>query len=227
MKDAGVVRVRRSFVVVGLVLTVSVGLVSCGADEAKEEEETFVGADEVCDGLFDGPLARRVEVVTGDTEFFATGAKGKAMSDVVDALKRGYESGRSWATGGDLCELDPKGGRLGEGAGIKFSMYAPQDVEDAKGQAGTELYSMGKRSEVGEKSASLYLECISPQVEGSEEVPLRIHGGFGHGESDAPDNRRFRNANMEILHAGALALVKELDCKDRAGLPETPVLEPK
>ncbi|MDF6020734.1 hypothetical protein [Streptomyces sp. JH34] len=209
-----------------LALTVSLGLVSCGADEAREEE-TFVGADEVCDGLFDGPLAKQVELVTGDTEFFAMGAEGGAMSSVVDALKRGYASGRSWATGGDLCELDPKGGRLGEGADIKVSMYAPQDVEDSRDQAATELYTMGKRSEVGERSASLYLECVSPQIEGSEEIPLRIHGGFDRGESSAPDSRRFRNANMEILHAGALALVKELDCKDRAGLPETPVLQPK
>lgn len=226
MRDARSVRVKRSFAVVGLLLTTSIGLVSCGVGE-KNEEKTFVGAAEVCDGLFAGPLAKQVEEVTGDTEFFATGTKGKAMKNVVGALKKGYASGRSWATGADLCELDPKGGALGDGAGIKFFMYAPQDVEDPDMPAGAELYTMGKKSEVRKTGASLYLECVSPQIKGSDKVPLRIYGGFGRGESDAPDNRRFRNANMQILHAGALALVRELDCKDDAGLPETPVLEPK
>ncbi|MFD9499063.1 hypothetical protein [Streptomyces sp. NPDC060035] len=207
-------------------LTTGFGLVSCGAD-GESEERTFVGAEEACDGLFAGPLAKQVEAVTGDTEFFATGNKGKAMSNVVNALKRGYAAGRSSATGADLCELDPKGGGLGDGAGIKFSMYAPQDVEEPGGPAGAELYTMGKKSEVREGGASLYLECVSPQIKGSEKVPLRIYGGFGRGESDAPDSRRFRNANMEILHAGALALVKELGCERDAGLPETPVLTPK
>ncbi|MFD7491370.1 hypothetical protein ACFV8T_02975 [Streptomyces sp. NPDC059832] len=58
-------------------------------------------------------------------------------------------------------------------------------------------------------------------------TPLRIHGSFGRGESDAPDTREYRNLNMTILHAVSLKLVKELGCENNGGLPKSPVLTPK
>ncbi len=86
---------------------------------------------------------------------------------------------------------------------------------------------MGKQSEVGRSGASLYFECVTPQLEGSEKRPLRILGSFGRGESDAPDTREYRNLNMTILHAVSLKLVRELDCANNGGLPKSPVLTPK
>ncbi|WP_326603984.1 hypothetical protein OG930_16565 [Streptomyces sp. NBC_01799] len=224
MKVVGSVRARRLLIAVGLVLAMGAGGVACGSDE-KAEEDPFVGAAEVCDGLFAGPLAKKVESVTGDTVFFSSGTKG--LDNVVEALKRGYASGRSWATGAELCALSPKGGAVGDGGGLKFSMYAPQDVDDPRMSDGSELYTMGKRSEARSGGASLYFECASPQVKGSSENPLRIYGSFGRGKSDAPDTRESRDANLEILHAASLAVVKELDCENNAGLPKTPVLTPK
>lgn len=223
MKVMGSVRAGRLLVAVGLVLAVGAVGVACGSDK-KEKEDPFVGAAEVCDGLFAGPLAKKVESVTGDTVFFRKGTKG--LDNVVEALERGHASGRSWATGADLCPLDPKGGRLGDGGGLKFAMYAPQDVKDSRVSAGAELYRMGKKAVVTHESASLYLECVSPQVKGSNTDPLRIIGSFGRGKSDAPDTRESRNTNLEILHAGALSVVKELGCENNAGLKEKPVLEP-
>lgn len=224
MKITGCVRARRLLAAAGLALALGAGGVACGADE-KVEEDPFVGAAEVCNGLFAGPLAKKVESVTGNTVFYNQGAKG--LDNVVDALKRGYASGRSWAGGATLCRLEPKGGGLRERGGLKFSMYAPQDVGDLRMPAGDELYTMGLQSEVGLGSASLYVECVSPQLKGSAQTPLRILGGFGRGKSDTPDTREFRDANLEILHAASLAVVKELDCENNADLPEKPVLEPR
>lgn len=220
----GWVRARRLFAVAGLVLALGAGGVACGSDE-KAEEDPFVGAAEVCNELFAGPLAKKVEAVTGDTVFYNRGAKG--LDNVVATLKRGYASGRSWGPRAELCRLAPKGGGLRERGGLAFSMYAPQDVKDSRMSAGSVLYTMGKRSEARQSSASLYLECASPQLKGSSENPLRIYGSFTHGESDAPDTREVREANLEILHAAGLAVVKRLDCENNAGLTEKPVLEPR
>ncbi|MFE5240244.1 MULTISPECIES: hypothetical protein [unclassified Streptomyces] len=227
MKIVGLARAGRLAAAVGLVMAAGAGLAACGSDAEADKgaEETFVGAGKVCGGLFGASLAKKVEAVTADSEFFASGTSGR--DKVVEALTDGYESGRSWATGAALCELSPKGGGAGDGAKIKFSMYAPQDVKDPRADAGTVFYTMGKRSEARATGASLYLECVSPQLKGSEAQPLRIYGSFTVGESDAPDTPETRDANLEILHTGALSVVKELGCENNAGLPESPDLTPK
>ncbi|SCF97052.1 hypothetical protein [Streptomyces sp. Ncost-T10-10d] len=207
----------------GLVMALGAGSVACASE--KKEEKTFVGAAEVCGDVFAGPLAEMVEKVTGDKLFFAKSPKG--MERVVAALKEGYESGRPWAAGDVLCLLHPKDSAQTDDGGVKFSMYAPQDVEDEGLPAGFELYTMGVQSSVGRGGAGLYFECVSPQLKGSDKTPLRIHGSFGRGVSDAPDTREYRNLNMTILHAVSLKLVKELDCANNGGLPKSPVLTPK
>ncbi|MFE7618865.1 hypothetical protein [Streptomyces sp. NPDC057496] len=207
----------------GLILALGVGGVACASGE--EEHADFVGAGEVCGGLFAGPLAEMVEKVTEGKIFFWRDAKG--MERTVTALKEGYESGRPWDSGGDVCELVPKGGRLGDGGEIDYSIYDPKDVEDKRLPDGGEFYTMGVRSSVRRGGANLYFECVSSQLKGSGKTPLRIQGGFGRGESGAPDTREYRNMNMTILHAVTLKLVKELGCENNGGLPKTPVLTPK
>ncbi|WP_405390487.1 hypothetical protein OG596_23160 [Streptomyces sp. NBC_01102] len=215
---------RRWLTAAGLVMVLGAGSVAC-ASEKKEEEKTFVGADEVCGDVFAGPLAEMVEKATGDELFFAESPKG--MERVVAALKEGYESGRPWAAGDTLCPLHPKGAKQTDEGGAKFSMYAPQDVEDEGLPTGQELYTMGVQSTVGRGNATIFFECVTPQLKGSDKTPLRIHGGFGRGKSDAPDTREYRNLNMTILHAVSLKLVKEFGCENNGGLPKTPVLTPK
>ncbi|MEW2071656.1 hypothetical protein [Streptomyces sp. NPDC007346] len=144
VRTVGSARAGRLVAAVGLVLAVGAGGAACGSgDDAAEEP--FVGAAEVCDGLFAGPLAKKVESVTGDTVFHRSGP-GK-LDGVVDALRRGHESGNDWATGAELCRLSPKGGGSRDRGALSFSMYAPQDVGDLRLPEGWELYSMGKQSD--------------------------------------------------------------------------------
>ncbi|MCX4847710.1 hypothetical protein [Streptomyces sp. NBC_00893] len=214
---------RRWLTAAGLVMVLGAGSVACASE--KKEEKTFVGAAEVCGDVFAGPLAEMVEKTTGDKLFFAKSPKG--MERVVAALKEGYESGRPWAAGDVLCLLRPKGAKQTDKGGAFFAMYAPQDVEDEGLPAGHELYTMGVQSSVGRGNATIYFECVTPQLKGSDKTPLRIHGSFARGESDAPDTREYRNLNMTILHAVSLKLVKELGCENNGGLPKAPVLTPK
>ncbi|MFF4246714.1 hypothetical protein ACFYY2_19920 [Streptomyces sp. NPDC001822] len=213
---------RRWLTAAGLVVAVGAGSVACTSEK---KESPFVGAADVCGDVFAGPLAEMVEKATGDKVFFRKSPKG--MERVVAALKEGYASGRPWAEGDTLCLLRPKDSDQTDKGGVTFTMYAPQDVEDEGLPAGHELYTMGVQSSVGRGNAALYFECVSPRLKGSDTTPLRIHGSFGRGESDAPDTREYRDLNMTILHAVSLKLVKELDCADNGGLPESPVLTPK
>ncbi|MEU0129285.1 hypothetical protein [Streptomyces sp. NPDC006289] len=123
-----------------MVLALGAGGGACASGkEPDEEHQAYVGAEEVCGGLFAGPSAEMLEKVTGKKVF--GWASGNGMEKVVAALKEGYASDRSWGRGADLCEPDPKGGNLGDKAGISFSIYEPQDVEDERLPAGGELYT--------------------------------------------------------------------------------------
>ncbi len=196
-------------------------MVACGQGGESGEEKRFVGASEVCDGIFSGALAKKVEFVTGDVLFTGTGTKGRKLEKVVEELKMSYASGREWGTGANLCEMKGKGGGVSNRAVIGFHMYAEQDLENPRKSVSAESYTMGKRSEAGKFGALVYLECVSPQLKGSDATPLRIYGNFTRGKSDVPDARAARDASLEILHAGALAVVKELGCENSAGLPES------
>lgn len=62
---------------------------------------------------------------------------------------------------------------------------------------------------------------------GASGEPSRVRRLVGDLESDAPDTPETRGANLEILHTGALSVVKELGCENNAGLLESPDLTPK
>ncbi|MEV5682364.1 MULTISPECIES: hypothetical protein [unclassified Streptomyces] len=214
-------RVVRALSVIGLVLTVGAGAVACGSEEKKESP--YVGAGEVCGGVFAGPLEKTVETVTGATSFDRTGEK--RMDRVVEALKKGYASGRSWATGYDLCVLGAEGAGRRDDVKINFSIYAPQDVGDTDLRGGARMYSMGKEATAGAVGARINFECVSPQLEGSKERPARIKGGFGNAKDrgTAPEDLA---ANLTLAHAASLAVAKKLGCEDNGGLPEKPDLQP-
>ncbi|MFJ9676525.1 hypothetical protein ACIRP2_00470 [Streptomyces sp. NPDC101194] len=202
-------------------VAVGVGVAGCGGEE---EPPDYVGAGQVCGGLFAGPLAKTVESVTGATSFAWSGTNG--MQRVVDGLKAGYEEGRTLASGGRLCEMNPKGGALIDRSKIDFDIYPPQDLNE--GYSNDEhYYTMGKRSGATSAGAFLYFECVSPQFKGSKERPLRVQGSFYHPKATAQNTSEHMAANMEILHAASLAVAKKLQCEKNGGLPEKPVLKPR
>ncbi|MEU9317526.1 hypothetical protein [Streptomyces sp. NPDC048295] len=202
-------------------MAVGAGAVGCGGEEKTPD---YVGAEEVCDALFQGPLAKKVESVTGATSFAWTGTKG--YDRVVEGLKTGYTSGHRWAAGGELCTLSPKRGALADKSRISFDMYAPQDLNDPYAKDG-HYYTLGKRSQAAPRGASLYFECVSPQIEGSKERPLRVSGRFYHPKATARSTPEHFDANMEIMHAASLAVAKKLQCENDGGLPEKADLTPR
>ncbi|MGW0957852.1 hypothetical protein ACWD4K_02120 [Streptomyces gelaticus] len=222
MKVVEAVRVRRMLCTFGLLMAVGAAAAGCGEEKKTPE---YVGAGEVCDGLFKGSLAKTIESVTGATSFAWTNPN--AMDRVADALEAGYESGHRWAQGDTLCRIVPEGvGREGR-AGIAFSMYAPQDVGDLRLPAGGELYTMGKQSEATPTSAALYFECVSSRFEGSKDRPMRILGNFGRPKGHEQNLSDSRELNLTVLHAASLAVAKKLQCEKNGGLPDRPVLEPR
>ncbi|MFE7353605.1 hypothetical protein ACFU8Q_10435 [Streptomyces sp. NPDC057543] len=218
----GAGQLRRAWCITGLVMAVGASATGCGEEK---EPPRYVGAAEVCDGLFKGPLAKTIESVTGATSFSWTSPKN--MDRVVEGLKAGYESGHRWAVGGELCVLYPKRGAPADKSRINFDMYAPEDLEVSGDPGRGRYYTMGKLSYAVPRGSSLYFECVSPQLEGSKERPLRVNGHFYHPEATAQNTPEHLAANLTIMHAASLAVAKKLQCENNGGLPEKPVLKPR
>lgn len=216
-------RLKRAWCVVGLVTTFGIGATGCGEEE---EPPRYVGAEETCGGLFKGPLAEKVESVTGTTVFSSTGTE--ALDRVAEKLKEAYKSRTPWGPGGELCALYPQKRAVRNAhSEINFYKYAPRDLEDADVPSDGRIYRMGKRSIATPTSGSLYFDCVSPRLKGSKERPLRIHGAFHHPKATAQSTPEHLAANMEIVHAASLAVAKKLQCENSGGLPEKPVLTPE
>ncbi|MFE4058830.1 hypothetical protein ACFXP3_21495 [Streptomyces sp. NPDC059096] len=214
-------RVKKALTAVGVVLAVGAVAVTCASGE--EEKSTYVGAAEVCDGVFAGPLEQTVESVTGATSFYRLSNEGVGL--VSENLKEGHASGRSWTGGRKLCEMVVKDDYGRDDATIDFSIYAPQDVGDVKPREGVRYFSLGKESFATSLGARMYFECVSPQMKGSDERPARINAGFTHAK-DRGDALENLQANMTVVNAAALAVAEKLDCENNGGLREKPDLQP-
>ncbi len=212
MKGMGVNRNGKTLIA-GLLLAVCA--TACSSDP--EPQSPYVNAAEVCDGVFAGDLEKTVETVTGATSFERRAGGG--MGELVEEIEKGYASGRSWSPREELCEMAAKGSRSGEETTLAFHIYAPQDVNYPGNPEGAKRFSLGKEAVANVRSAGIYFECVSPQLDGSKNRPARIYGGLGkaHDRGDAQDNLM---DNLRVVHSASLALAEKLECEDSAGLPE-------
>ncbi|MFI7287279.1 hypothetical protein ACIBRY_11630 [Streptomyces anulatus] len=195
-------------------LVVAVCATACGS--APEPQSPYVNAAEVCDGVFAGGLEKTVETVTGATSFERR--SGDGMDQLIEKIEKGYASGRSWSPREDLCEMAAKGSRSGEETTLAFHIYAPQDVNYPGSAKGERRFSLGKEAVANVRSAGIYFECVSPQLDGSKNRPARIYGGLSkaHDRGDALENLM---DNLRVVHSASLALAEKLECEDNAGLP--------
>ncbi|MFH9267965.1 hypothetical protein ACH4KN_27510 [Streptomyces sp. NPDC017546] len=195
-------------------LLVAVCATACSSDP--EPQSPYVNAAEVCDEVFAGDLETTLETVTGATSFERRAGGG--MEQLVEEIEKGYASGRSWSPREELCEMAAKGGRSGAETTLAFHIYAPQDVNYPGNPEGTKRFSVGKEAVANVRSAGIYFECVSPQLEGSKNHPARIYGGLGKA-SDRGDARENLMDNLRVVHSASLALAEKLECQDNAGLP--------
>lgn len=195
-------------------LVVALCATACASDP--EPQSPYVKAAEACEGVFAGGLENTVEAVAGGTLFERRADGG--MDRLVEKIEKGYASGRQWAPGGDLCELDAKGSGSQEDTALAFHLYAPHDVNYPGSAEGERRFSLGKEALANTRSAGLYFECVSPRLDGSKDRPARIYGGLSkaHDRGEALQNLM---DNLRVVHLASLAVAEKLECEDNAGLP--------
>ncbi|MDX2559120.1 hypothetical protein PV371_05595 [Streptomyces sp. TX20-6-3] len=197
-------------------------LTSCGGGDG---EEPRVTAARQCDDTLSPQAAAALESVLGAEEFQSVRSGGLQQS--VRDLIGDQEKLDSWESHPSMCRIAPVEGKTD--LAVEFNLYSG----DADLYAGAKLparrfYGMGRETSSDNKTAYLFLECSSPRLKGSGEVPARIKGmlrAHASREESLPSNTAAtREAYVAILHSVSLAVVRELGCENDAGLPEKPVL---
>ncbi len=110
---------------------------------------------------------------------------------------------------------------------ISFSRYDDSDLFGEIRPDGLHPYLLGREAMTGPEAAYLFVQCVSPQLKGSQERPAQIDGRLLVEEVKLPDTPPIREANLTVLHSVTLAVVKKLGCENNAGLPDKPVFRPR
>ncbi|MFD3335444.1 hypothetical protein ACFWV1_22740 [Streptomyces sp. NPDC058700] len=200
-------------------------LTACGGGE---DEEPRVTAARQCDDTLSPEAAKALESVlqTGKFQPLTTSGLQQSVRDLIGD----QEKSDSWASHPAMCKIAPVEGKTD--LAIEFNLYhGDEDLYAGKKLPGRHFYEMGREASTDNKAAYLFLECSSPQLKDSGEVPARIKGMLqaraSRDDSLPPNNAATREAYLTILHSVSLAVVKQLGCENNAGLPEKPVLTEK
>ncbi|MEU8519625.1 hypothetical protein [Streptomyces sp. NPDC048577] len=197
-------------------------LSACGRGEEKSRELRVTAAQQ-CEGTL-SPVAAKALTTALRAERFKNREAG-GLERTVRQLASDYEKGERWSFHPDMCEVKAQTGTTG--LDVHFGLYDPSDLIGDGRVINMHPYQMGREAHTGFKRAYLFLECTSPRLEGSAKAPARIQGTLDLDKPYPPDTVPIREANLTILHSVALAVVKELGCKNDAGLTEKPILEAK
>ncbi|MFF5427211.1 MULTISPECIES: hypothetical protein [unclassified Streptomyces] len=216
----------RASVAVSTVLALGLLLTACGGGEGATE----VGAAQQCDGTLSPGAAEALERVMGAKTFQA--AEGSGLRRTAQDLAEDHAKGDLHGQHPAMCEVRHQSDR--PLLTVDFHLYGEDDLYDTgKGAKapGRHLYAMGREAVVDDRSASLFVQCSSPELKGSERKPAPIEGflRFSKAPSEElpPNTPATREAYLTVLHSVTLAVVKELGCENNAGLPERPVLTEK
>ncbi|MFE4916614.1 hypothetical protein ACFRCX_34515 [Streptomyces sp. NPDC056652] len=212
----------------GAVLALSLGVSACGGG-TEDEGPRFVGAEKLCAGILSGDTARAMETIVGAKTFGRTGNDPlEGTASAIEGFYADSPDGRKYVGSKEFCVFAGSAREAGR-LSVNFGIYRAGDASRTTHSASQYPYRLGKRALAGFDSSTLYFECVSSQMDGSDELPARINARSrlsGPEGWEVEDTRATREAHLTVLHAAALAVAKELGCENDGGLPEKVVLEP-
>ncbi|MFF6881608.1 hypothetical protein ACFY9F_00285 [Streptomyces sp. NPDC012421] len=193
---------------------------ACGGGEEPEPERVM--AEQQCDDTLSPAGARALETVL-DTKRFSHDPRG-GLERAVTGLVEDYPDSWMRTPGHTLCRASPPTGR--DEVEIEFHLLRRDgDLPGDEHAADLHPYDMGVEALSGPRVAQLYVRCVSPRFEGSDERPALVMAELDFRRSKLPDTLPIREANLTLLHSATLAVVRKLGCEGDAGLAETPVFK--
>ncbi|MGT2528643.1 hypothetical protein ACU4GG_17020 [Streptomyces nojiriensis] len=217
-------RVRRGAVAAGSAAALMLTACGGGADGGGEESEPVVVAGEVCHGLFAGDEGKALRTTLG-TETFAQSADDESAGDAARKLAAEPMDDGAWREQ-RMCSV-----RKGPQAGIADLTVTAERVRPAVADAthsgpGVARYVMGRGAWADANRAVVYVDCLSPKLAGADGTsPAVLAVSAWNRTFPQGGAAKYQEANLMLAHAGAVALAKELSCKDNGGLADKPTLQ--
>ncbi|MEW1792729.1 hypothetical protein [Streptomyces niveus] len=193
----------------------------CSDDPDGKPADVSVTADKLCGGgvvTKDG--AKALEVITGETRFIASG-ESSTVTDAAEELTR--EAITSTNERGDICRIYPYAPV--DELRIRWVLMsgAPKGTPDPKF---TRL-PMGERAGAAHDTAYVTFACgHKNQPDSSPDYISAWVESTGRPTEPEGDERPLKNAYITLAHSFALAMAKELNCDNNAGLKPKPSLIP-
>ncbi|MFG2170413.1 hypothetical protein ACGFMO_03340 [Streptomyces niveus] len=188
----------------------------CSDDADGKPADVSVTADKLCGGsAVTKDAAKAIEFITGETRFIASG-ENSTVTDAAEELTR--EAITSTHKRGDICRIYPYAPVDELRMRWELMSNAPTGTPDPKF---TRL-PMGERAGAAHDTAYVTFAC------GRNQPDYISAWAESTGRPTEPegDERPLKNAYATLAHSFALAMAKELDCADNAGLKPKPSLIP-
>ncbi|MFF4474016.1 hypothetical protein ACFYZ3_31250 [Streptomyces sp. NPDC001599] len=213
-----------SVAVAGSLLLGATGCGGEGDEEGVPDDYKVVAGTQLCGGsAVSADAAKALKVITGSSRFEASGDE-YSIEQAATLLATMYNTPHD--RGGDICRIYTPLDTPDFDLRVTWSQVDP----DAKGSPAskfTEL-KMGERTLAAADKADIQFGCKSGKVAGTGEV-AHLEVGVEHWAmpTEPEDNvRALKEAYATVAHSFALAMAKELGCKNNGGLPAKPVLDP-
>ncbi|MFJ4774792.1 hypothetical protein [Streptomyces sp. NPDC088762] len=211
--------------VVGAVL-----LAGCSGDGDGPSGPAELSGAQVCpEGMLAPDAVRGIEKLTGAT-LFAQPEEGDSAGVrwVAGVLSRGYAKiGAS--LGGQACKATPLDEKNRRKVSVSFEIESElqrtgENSESGKGHYWE--YDLGRNALAVSRQARLYFDCASSRLAGPDKA-VPVEASVNVSEGSKGDEPELREANLAIVHSAALAMAKELGCKNNGGLPDKLVVKEK
>ncbi|MET9482954.1 hypothetical protein [Streptomyces sp. NPDC006638] len=156
-----------------------------------------------------------MRLITGAEEFSSLDGSDR-LESLARAVVDDYLADGSGGETHRVCGIHLPGSTLAD-VGIDVSLEDGDGVGDSKFAGSFKQYDLGREGLASSRKAVLYAECVSAEFEGG---PVMLRAALSNRNEPEGDPERLREANLTLLHSVTLALVEQLGCEDRAGLPE-------
>lgn len=217
---------RGGCLVVAVVGSLVLGATGCGGggDEAGKPGDTAVAGTRLCGGgAVTAGAAQALQVIMRSSRFEASDDRSTVARAAQD-LSEG--AGVSGTGDGDVCRIyTPVGTAEAE---LRITWRRSGSVPESDPAPKFTVLPMGERALTATDGAFLRFVCRSAKLTGAG--PAHVDIGVERGGVPATpegDPGELKDAYATVAHSFSLAMAKELDCEDDAGLPEKPELRPR
>lgn len=205
--------------------TVAAGVVAAlmvtacgGGDDSGKEAEPRVTAGEVCHGLFAGDEGKALRTTLGAETSHSV--DDESVRDVAEKLAAEPLDGGAWRER-RICSVhkSPQAGIAD--LTVTAERVRPEVADAPHTKPGTARYQLGRIAWADINKGVVYVDCLSPRLPDADGVnPAVLAISAWNRTFPQGDVAKYREANLALAHAGAVALAKELGCKDHGGLSD-------